>query len=270
MIAASASRSPAHRRPPPCRRLTSVVGTTRRNSTHNSPGANHSTKPVMKHSTTHDVDGAAGRDPVPPRTGGVPSGAAVTGPPGGPCPRRRGHGRCRQCRLRLGARHVRIPAARRGDQPADGRRHGARTGEFMTPEGEPRCYVASDRPHRDSYRSLTPEQSSTPPPAQDCSTGTRTAEGSSCTCWAPCPASGSSVPSPSTVRPRRRTGSSASSSLCWTRWGRRAPPPQAPGAPYARRPCGAAIRSRAARSTSWGGARRPAPHRARAGATVTP
>ncbi|OKI02662.1 hypothetical protein A6A06_13345 [Streptomyces sp. CB02923] len=32
------------------------------------------------------------------------------------------------------------------------------TGEFLTPEGEPCCYVASDRLHKDTYRSLTPER----------------------------------------------------------------------------------------------------------------
>ncbi|MFF3273847.1 peptide ligase PGM1-related protein [Streptomyces chrestomyceticus] len=41
---------------------------------------------------------------------------------------------------------------------ATGGSHDPRTGEFLTPEGEPCCYVASDRLHRDSYRSLTPER----------------------------------------------------------------------------------------------------------------
>lgn len=43
MIAAKASRSPARRRPPPCGRMTSVGGTTRRNSAHNSSGTSRST-----------------------------------------------------------------------------------------------------------------------------------------------------------------------------------------------------------------------------------
>ncbi|MFF5257031.1 hypothetical protein ACFY4K_34055 [Streptomyces leeuwenhoekii] len=46
MIAARHSRSPARRRPPPCGRMTSVGGTTRRNSVHNSSGTNRSTRSV--------------------------------------------------------------------------------------------------------------------------------------------------------------------------------------------------------------------------------
>lgn len=53
MIAARASRSPARRRPSPCGRLTSVVGTTRRNSTHNSCGTRRSTRSV-RHGSTND------------------------------------------------------------------------------------------------------------------------------------------------------------------------------------------------------------------------
>ncbi|SOE09049.1 hypothetical protein SAMN06272775_0132 [Streptomyces sp. 2323.1] len=52
MIAARHSRSPARRRPPPCGRMTSVGGTTRRNSTHNSSGTNRSTRSVMHGSTS--------------------------------------------------------------------------------------------------------------------------------------------------------------------------------------------------------------------------
>ncbi|GAA3255370.1 hypothetical protein GCM10010469_17640 [Streptomyces labedae] len=51
MIAARHSRSPARRRPPPCGRVTSVGGTTRRNNTHNSSGTNRSTRTVMYSST---------------------------------------------------------------------------------------------------------------------------------------------------------------------------------------------------------------------------
>ncbi|MGX1267046.1 hypothetical protein RKD18_000240 [Streptomyces phaeoluteigriseus] len=53
MIAARASRSPARRRPPPCGRITSVGGTTRRNSTHNSSGTKRSTRSAM-HGSTND------------------------------------------------------------------------------------------------------------------------------------------------------------------------------------------------------------------------
>ncbi|GGP93657.1 peptide ligase PGM1-related protein [Streptomyces roseolilacinus] len=39
-----------------------------------------------------------------------------------------------------------------------GGRYEPRTGEFLTPEGEPRCYVASDRVQSPAYRSLTPRR----------------------------------------------------------------------------------------------------------------
>lgn len=52
MIAAKASRSPARRRPP-CGRITSVGGTTRRNNTHNSSGTSRSTRSVT-HGSTND------------------------------------------------------------------------------------------------------------------------------------------------------------------------------------------------------------------------
>lgn len=52
MIAAKHSRSPARRRPPPCGRMTSVGGTTRRNSVHNSSGTNRSIRSVMCGSTS--------------------------------------------------------------------------------------------------------------------------------------------------------------------------------------------------------------------------
>jgi hypothetical protein len=52
MIAASVSRPPARRRPPPWGRFTSVGDTTRRNSIHNSSGTNRITRSAMHHSTT--------------------------------------------------------------------------------------------------------------------------------------------------------------------------------------------------------------------------